>query len=98
MTAAPLAPAAILDDARRQYAAYPTARFVNALATSAHASDAGFEVAMDSGEAARANRLVLATGVHDTLPEIPGLQEQWGKTVLHCPYCTSRRNRCETAA
>lgn len=35
----------------------------------------------------RARRLVLATGVVDDLPEIDGLQELWGKSVLHCPYC-----------
>ncbi|KQX01985.1 thioredoxin reductase [Massilia sp. Root418] len=36
---------------------------------------------------ASAARLVLATGVKDTLPAIPGLAERWGRTVLHCPYC-----------
>jgi thioredoxin reductase len=30
---------------------------------------------------------VLATGVIDDLPDIPGLRERWGATVLHCPYC-----------
>jgi thioredoxin reductase/SAM-dependent methyltransferase len=31
--------------------------------------------------------LVVATGVTDELPPIPGLTERWGRTVLHCPYC-----------
>ncbi len=35
----------------------------------------------------RARRLILATGVADVLPDIPGLDERWGRTVLHCPYC-----------
>jgi thioredoxin reductase len=35
----------------------------------------------------RARRIVLATGVVDELPAIPGLWERWGATVLHCPYC-----------
>ena len=38
-------------------------------------------------QAVRAARLVLATGVKDTLPPIEGLAERWGRTVLHCPYC-----------
>jgi thioredoxin reductase len=80
-------PRAILGDAWDQYAAYPTARMAHAVATAARALDGGFEVRMDNGAVATARRLVLATGVRDTLPEIPGLQEQWGKTVLHCPYC-----------
>ena len=31
--------------------------------------------------------MILATGVTDELPEIPGLAERWGKSVFHCPYC-----------
>jgi thioredoxin reductase len=30
---------------------------------------------------------VLATGIVDELPDVPGLRERWGVTVLHCPYC-----------
>jgi len=32
-------------------------------------------------------RLILATGVVDALPSVAGLQERWGKSVFHCPYC-----------
>ena len=35
----------------------------------------------------QARRLLLATGVLDTLPPIPGLAELWGTAVFHCPYC-----------
>ena len=34
-----------------------------------------------------ARRLVLATGLTDELPPIPGLAERWGRDVVHCPYC-----------
>jgi thioredoxin reductase len=34
-----------------------------------------------------AARLILATGVVDELPALPGLREQWGVGVLQCPYC-----------
>ncbi|MCW4464716.1 NAD(P)/FAD-dependent oxidoreductase [Glutamicibacter sp. MNS18] len=34
-----------------------------------------------------ARRIMLATGLRDVLPQIPGVQDGWGKTVLHCPYC-----------
>ncbi|UVK43409.1 NAD(P)/FAD-dependent oxidoreductase [Mesorhizobium sp. AR07] len=81
-------PGAILDDARRQLLAYPTARVVNGRADNAVATgSSGFEVTTDGGEAFGAARLVLATGVRDILPEVPGLAELWGKSVLHCPYC-----------
>ncbi|MBZ9992333.1 MULTISPECIES: NAD(P)/FAD-dependent oxidoreductase [unclassified Mesorhizobium] len=81
-------PRAILDDARRQFLAYPTARLVTARADRAVAnSGSDFEIATDGGETFGAARLVLATGVRDILPEVPGLAGQWGRTVLHCPYC-----------
>ncbi|TPL89248.1 NAD(P)/FAD-dependent oxidoreductase [Mesorhizobium sp. B2-3-14] len=81
-------PGAILDDARRQLLAYPTARLVTARADKAFAnSSSDFEITTDGGETFGAARLVLATGVRDILPEVPGLAEQWGRTVLHCPYC-----------
>jgi thioredoxin reductase len=34
-----------------------------------------------------ARRLLVATGVRDELPDVPGLAARWGIDVLHCPYC-----------
>ncbi|GAB3386530.1 NAD(P)/FAD-dependent oxidoreductase [Humibacter soli] len=34
-----------------------------------------------------ARAMIVATGIRDDLPAIPGLAERWGSTVLHCPYC-----------
>jgi thioredoxin reductase len=34
-----------------------------------------------------ARRLLVATGLVDELPEVPGVAELWGTDVLHCPYC-----------
>jgi thioredoxin reductase len=80
-------PAAILDTARAQVLAYPTAELRNDEATRAEPCDGGFRLALASGGAVDARRLVLATGVVDELPDIPGLRERWGVSVLHCPYC-----------
>ncbi|HEU4630296.1 MAG TPA: NAD(P)/FAD-dependent oxidoreductase [Gemmatimonadaceae bacterium] len=80
-------PAAILETARAQVLAYPSAELRVDEATRAVRCDGGFEVALASGASARARRLVLATGVVDELPDIPGLRERWGTSVLHCPYC-----------
>jgi thioredoxin reductase len=40
-----------------------------------------------SGETIRARKLLLATGVVDNLPDIPGFRELYGRSVFHCPYC-----------
>jgi thioredoxin reductase len=51
------------------------------------AGDAGFAVTLESGERHQARRLIVATGLRDELPEIPGLAEQWGTGAVVCPYC-----------
>jgi thioredoxin reductase len=48
---------------------------------------AGFEVVLDGGDRVAARRLLVATGLHDELPDVPGLRERWARDVLHCPYC-----------
>lgn len=47
----------------------------------------GFVVTLDDGTTERARRLLVATGLVDDLPDLPGLRERWGHDVLHCPYC-----------
>ncbi|MBZ9813203.1 NAD(P)/FAD-dependent oxidoreductase [Mesorhizobium sp. CA7] len=81
------APADILGEARAQLLAYPAVTVIEGRAERAAITDTGFEVRMDDGEGFGATRLVLATGVRDILPDVPGLAAHWGKTVLHCPYC-----------
>lgn len=44
-------------------------------------------VRLDDGTSRRARRVLLATGLRDLLPELPGLAETWGSTVFSCPYC-----------
>ena len=80
-------PAQILETARAQLLAYPTVELRHDEAEHAAACDGALEVALASGGRARARRLVLATGVVDELPDLPGLRERWGASVLHCPYC-----------
>ncbi|MFZ7088955.1 NAD(P)/FAD-dependent oxidoreductase [Curtobacterium sp. RRHDQ10] len=46
-----------------------------------------FRVVLDSGRVVEARRLVVASGSVDVLPDVPGLAEQWGRGVVHCPYC-----------
>lgn len=48
---------------------------------------AGFTVALESGGTVRARRLIVATGLKDELPDVPGVAERFGKDVLHCPFC-----------
>lgn len=81
------APEAIAADARAQVLAYPTVTWIDGRATAAERADGTFRVALESGETVTGKRLILAGGVVDELPEIPGLQERWGRSVFACPYC-----------
>lgn len=80
-------PRAIIRDAERQLLAYPTARMLAGEVRHAIKTSDGFALTLASGETRLARRLILATGVTDELPPIPGMAERWGETVLHCPYC-----------
>lgn len=46
-----------------------------------------FRVELVDGAVLRSRRIVVATGLRDELPEVPGLREGWGEYALHCPYC-----------
>ncbi|MEH6720091.1 MAG: NAD(P)/FAD-dependent oxidoreductase [Aurantimonas endophytica] len=80
-------PGAILAAARQQLAAYEGLSLIAATALDARRTDDGFAVVLDRGETLEAARLVLAFGLTDLLPDVPGLRERWGRSVLHCPYC-----------
>ncbi|MFC4654086.1 NAD(P)/FAD-dependent oxidoreductase [Rheinheimera marina] len=83
-----VSPAEILKRAWAPLLAYPTvSRAALGRAVQATKTADGFVVASTDGHSWHSKSLVLATGVTDTLPAIPGLAERWGKTAIHCPYC-----------
>jgi thioredoxin reductase len=47
----------------------------------------GFRVALADGSSVDARRLLVASGLVDELPNLPGVAERWGRDVLHCAYC-----------
>ena len=49
--------------------------------------DDGFEITLADARTVRAHRLLIAIGLVDELPDVPGLRARWGRDVLHCPYC-----------
>ncbi|WP_018898345.1 NAD(P)/FAD-dependent oxidoreductase [Rhizobium sp. 2MFCol3.1] len=81
------APAAIIAEASRQLGLYKTVTQLQGEATEIGREGDLFALTLADGTTQRAARIVLATGVRDELPDIEGLQQRWGKTVIHCPYC-----------
>lgn len=80
-------PDAIADQARRQLLAYPSVTWHDASAVAAEKQADVISIATSDGLTFNARRLILASGVTDELPDIPGLAERWGRQVFHCPYC-----------
>ena len=50
-------------------------------------SEGDFTVALADGRSVHARRVLVTTGLVDELPDVPGVAEQWGHGVVHCPYC-----------
>ncbi len=93
-----VAPSSLLATGRAEVAEYGV-RVVQGTATAARrleggraessdASEGGrFRVELAGGRSVGARRLLVATGLVDELPAVPGVAERWGRDVLHCPYC-----------
>ena len=80
-------PAQIRATALAQLRPYPTFTLLEDTAIAIEQSNAGFTVVTVNGTRVNAKRVILAMGITDQLPDIPGVKEHWGKSVIHCPYC-----------
>lgn len=56
-------------------------------ATDAERTDRGFAVTFAGRDGVESRGIIIATGVRDVLPDVPGFAELWGSGVFHCPYC-----------
>ncbi|MDX2694562.1 NAD(P)/FAD-dependent oxidoreductase [Streptomyces ipomoeae] len=83
-----MSPAEFLTAGREEIARYGV-ELVRGRAMDATRDDDGhhFTVTLADGRTPRARRLVVATGLKDELPPVPGIAERFGRDVLHCPYC-----------
>ena len=66
--------------------------------TDAAAVDGGFRVTTLDAREFTARKLLIATGVVDHVPDIPGLKEMYGRSVFHCPYCDAYEFRGQALA
>ncbi|WP_136069227.1 NAD(P)/FAD-dependent oxidoreductase [Modicisalibacter radicis] len=80
-------PAEIAAEGRSQLMEYATVEWRSGRVESVTGAADDFSVALTEGHTVKARRVILAAGVSDELPDVPGLAEQWGRRVFHCPYC-----------
>jgi thioredoxin reductase len=57
-----------------------------------------FEVVLVNGSTCRARKLLIATGVRDQLPPISNVEDFYGRSVHHCPYCDGWEHRDQRIA
>ncbi|MEU1877723.1 NAD(P)/FAD-dependent oxidoreductase [Streptosporangium sp. NPDC020072] len=80
-------PGEFLAEVRREVAAYGVELVRDRVTAAEPDGDGEFEVTLGDGGRVHARRLVVATGLVDELPDLPGVAERWGRDVIHCPYC-----------
>jgi thioredoxin reductase len=73
--------------AKEQVSKYDTVKFYEGLAVGSRKVDNGFEIITNRGATFHTNKLILAPGIKDLMPDIEGFAECWGISVVHCPYC-----------
>ncbi|MFE7424917.1 NAD(P)/FAD-dependent oxidoreductase [Streptomyces sp. NPDC057545] len=78
-----LPPATLLDLGQAEIAHYG----VDVIRGRVEHVEPGYGVRLEGGPVLRVRRLLVATGLRDELPDIPGVRERWGRDLLHCPYC-----------
>lgn len=80
-------PKEIRELARKDVEKYKTIQFYDGEVISLEKNENTARIKMSSGEEFFAKKLILASGIKDVMPDIPGFAECWGISVIHCPYC-----------
>jgi thioredoxin reductase len=83
---------------REQLAPYSSVTMRQVGVTDARRLDGHFAVTLADGTRLTARKLVLATGVVDDIPDVPGVRELYGRCVHHCPYCDGWEHRDQALA
>lgn len=85
-------------DGRAELARYPSVRIADVAVRTATHTAAGFVVDLADGRTVHARTLLLATGVADELPPLPRIEQFYGRSVFHCPYCDGFEQRDQPIA
>lgn len=82
-----ISPADLLERGRAEVLRYGGEVMAGEVSRVGGSKGGGFVVGIADGSSVRARRVLVAAGLVDELPDLPGLKERWGRDVLHCPYC-----------
>lgn len=91
-------PAQLRVDGRREVSRYDSVQFAEVAVRTAARAARGFDVELADGRTVRCRTLLLATGVVDELPPLPGFEQFYGRSAFHCPYCDGWEQRDQPIA
>jgi thioredoxin reductase len=80
---------------RAELAAYPSVELRFGQVVTGEHSEEGFVLELADGTREAARRVLLATGMDYRYPTLPGIEERWGRSVFHCPFCHGWEHRDE---
>jgi thioredoxin reductase len=83
---------------RDELSRYPDVTLLDGTVSRVRRQSRRFAVQMADGQRVTARKLLLATGVTDDVPRLPGIERLYGQTVHHCPYCDGWEARDESIA
>lgn len=89
-------PKEFLQICREQLKPYDCVSLRSATVADATRDGDEFEVVLEDGTHERSRTLLLATGVADEVPKLPGIEQFYGCSVHHCPYCDGWEWRDQT--
>lgn len=89
-------PKEIASVAKEQVSQYETVNFVDDTAVAATKTNNGFQISTAKGDIFETKKIIFASGVKDEFPNIGGLADCWGISVIHCPYCHGYEVRNQT--
>ncbi|HWJ98881.1 MAG TPA: NAD(P)/FAD-dependent oxidoreductase [Acidimicrobiales bacterium] len=80
-------PAELYAMGRAEIAAYPTVEVRSGEVLAGETAGDHFALTLDDGRIETAKRVLLASGMDYERPAVPGVEERWGRSVFHCPFC-----------
>lgn len=80
-------PFTIREKAKEEVLKYPSVHFMADTVIDIEPGKTSFNVITKDSGTLRCKKIIFATGVIDTIPNIEGFSDCWGKSILHCPYC-----------
>jgi len=81
-------PAEMQEVAKSEVLSYDTVQWLPGTVSTVTGSNNHFNVSVDGHSSTiPTKKLLFATGIKDLMPNIPGLAECWGISVIHCPFC-----------